>query len=134
MCAFGGKIHRYFGIMLCLLFAVNGTFINPIFVVIGSLLPDCDIKEAPISILIPLWRLKGVTHRGITHTIYALLFVTVITFVLFGKSAGIGMFVGYFSHLFLDSCTPMGVKWFNLRGVVWRKQNYKKRKRHANTL
>lgn len=91
----------------------------------GSLLPDIDHPNSkmgrrmkPISKLIN----KLVGHRGATHTLLAMVIVSLALFMLnlslplnlqpFGWSVVLGVTVGYFSHILLDALTPSGVPLF----------------------
>lgn len=99
-----------FGAMMWIFFAAGGTVLNPITLLLGSILPDSDHRHAPMGRIIPLWLIFR--HRGATHTIQAWAIVSALVWYLWGWRAGAGMFIGYGSHLVLDACTPSGVKWF----------------------
>jgi inner membrane protein len=94
-----------------------------VFASIGSLLPDLDARESKLSNV----QIGGITplkpaayalnrrlgHRGAMHSLMGLLFVAVtfgIPLSLFIDSfAGVGLVLGYLSHLLLDACTKSGV-------------------------
>jgi membrane-bound metal-dependent hydrolase YbcI (DUF457 family) len=95
--------------MLWVLFAAGGTLINPVTLLIGSVLPDADHRHAPMGRIFPLWLIFR--HRSWTHTIQAWAVVSAACWAIWGWRAGAGMFIGYGSHLMLDACTPSGVKW-----------------------
>ncbi|QKE37321.2 metal-dependent hydrolase [Ferrovum myxofaciens] len=84
--------------------------------VIGSLLPDIDHpgstfgrKIWPVSLIIS----KVFGHRGITHSLLA---VAGLAFLLVSNhqlpTVGIGLIVGYLSHLLGDFITPHGIPLF----------------------
>jgi membrane-bound metal-dependent hydrolase YbcI (DUF457 family) len=106
---FSGKVHYSFAIMLWLLFAVGGTYLNPIMLLLGSLFPDADHRKAPMGKLIPLW--IWFRHRGATHTLWFMLIPSSIIWISWNEWAAVGFMVGYLSHLALDACTPSGIKW-----------------------
>ena len=83
-----------------------------LFAVIGGVFVDIDSRKSKIGKrwwLRPLhWMVK---HRGIFHTLLlGVILGLVIGFI--SKWAGIGFFVGYVSHLFLDILTIRGVELF----------------------
>ena len=98
-----------------------------IIVVIGSLLPDIDHTKSYISqssefaqFLSGTLTKELITHRGITHTIYASICSTVLAIIVWYALnigginpllAGFGMFLGYIAHLLGDSITTSGIYW-----------------------
>lgn len=89
---------------------------------IGSILPDCDIKGSPAGKVIPLWLIPGVHHRGGTHSAFMLVLLSAIV-GLFNIYGGLGLFFGYgVGHLLLDSLTPTGLP--NLKYIPFRKKGY----------
>jgi inner membrane protein len=80
--------------------------------VLGSILPDVDLKK---GLPFPNQRTLFNSHRGITHHILipiVLLFVSITVKDFLNKSLGLNLLsftVGYFSHLFLDALTPLGI-------------------------
>lgn len=91
------------------------TKVNIATVVICSILPDIDNPKSPTSYLcrpLSVYLSRHYGHRTVTHSIPALLFVTLVAFVLgrfgFGVSPLIAS-LAYFSHLLLDMATLMGV-------------------------
>lgn len=93
-------------------------FLDPVFAVpliIGTILPDTDHREALAGKMLPLWTL-GLKHRHETHSIFfAALFGGGLC--LLSVSAGLGLFTGIILHLLLDSLTPQGLPklWFPLK-------------------
>ena len=75
--------------------------LNPVYTLAGALLPDLDTVCC---------------HRKILHNLWVS-----FVFLYFG---GLSLFIGYLSHLVLDSLTPWGVNWLypfpapKLRGPV----------------
>jgi inner membrane protein len=96
---------------------------------VGSIVPDLDHPTSFISkkikILKPLDLFVG--HRGIFHSIFGMAFIALVVFIvliyfklpLFFLLA---ISLGYFLHLFADSFTPAGIKWFwksfHIRGPI----------------
>jgi inner membrane protein len=94
-----------------------------LFALLGSLLPDLDARESKLSNLqiggiAPLkpaaWLLsRSLGHRGPLHSLLALFIVGVCFGVpiswLLDPFAGVGLALGYLSHLLLDACTKSGV-------------------------
>lgn len=91
----------------------------------GSLLPDIDHPNSKMGRRVkPLSKFinKLVGHRGATHTLLAMMIVSLVLFLLnlslplslqpLGLTAVLGVTVGYFNHLLLDALTPSGVPIF----------------------
>lgn len=76
--------------------------------VLGSVLPDIEAEGSLITKILP--RIP-VEHRTITHSILALAVVSAVA-SFFSVQLGLGIFLGYLSHLFLDSMNPTGVPFF----------------------
>jgi len=100
-------------------------------VVLGSLLPDIDHPNGTIRQMMELPKI--IPHRGPTHTVWAGIIFPVLTVglvawsgnpILVSLATGLAMFIGYSSHLVLDSLNPTGVKWmrpwkdFKLHGPI----------------
>lgn len=91
--------------------------------VVGSILPDLDHPRGLIYSLLgaPVWLRRGVRRmvgqRGILHSLLVAVVVLVLGYLIFSVVLGFrfvvsfGLFVGYLSHLFLDSLTVRGVAW-----------------------
>jgi inner membrane protein len=90
--------------------------------VVGSILPDLDHPRGLIYHFLgfPGWVRRGVTRvvgqRGVVHSLLAAVVVLVLGLavcVLAGLDflVGFGLFMGFLSHLFLDSLTVRGVGW-----------------------
>jgi membrane-bound metal-dependent hydrolase YbcI (DUF457 family) len=102
-----GRVHWGFALLLWFMLLTGNLYVNPIFVIIGSLLPDADIKGSPASRILPLY--IWLKHRGPTHRIWVAVPVCG-ALALYNPYWGGGLFVGWFSHLMLDSCTKSGLK------------------------
>lgn len=107
MVDFNGKAHIGVGLMIALMIGVQSP-IAGVGIIVGSLLPDCDIKGSPASI-IPLWLFMK--HRTYTHSLFACVAVSLMACIVSINFAG-GVFLGYILHLVVDSCTPMKTKYF----------------------
>lgn len=82
-------------------------------VLIGSVLPDIDCSFSKIGrkwyVRIIMWTTK---HRGVLHSLIFALAASWLVW-LWRANIGIGLFVGYIGHLFLDCLTLQGV------GLFW---------------
>jgi inner membrane protein len=107
--------HVIFGVGLSLLAAkVTAADSLPLVVAagaVGSLLPDIDHPKSTFGKVI--WPISGIIggifgHRGITHSLLAVL---AVAWFLWGHLPpwGLGLAVGYLSHLLADWLTPSGV-------------------------
>lgn len=94
---------------------------------LGALLPDLDAGESKLSyasmygkaplkpLSVQLFRRLG--HRGVLHSFLAWVVVTLTGGILSGLAVhtlapGVGLSLGYLSHLLLDACTRSGVPLF----------------------
>jgi inner membrane protein len=112
-------------IMQILPFGVDSTALalSAIFSVLGSLLPDLDARESKLSNvqilgvtpLKPVASLlyKRLGHRGAMHSALALIVLSILVGVPLGlflsPFAGLGLALGYLSHLLLDASTKSGI-------------------------
>jgi len=108
------RTHIVFGIFagIFLFGIVSNLLLFFMFLLFGIVIVDIDTKKSKVG---RNWFFRPlqffVRHRGILHTfILCILFSGLIYF--FSKSAGIGFFVGYFSHLTLDCLTCSGLMLF----------------------
>ena len=122
-----GSTHAMAGFVIW--FAMAKANISPplgiIAIVIGSLLPDIDHPNGTIRQMMDLPKFLRQTvseiipHRGPTHiwaaTLFSLLTLGLAAWtgnlILVSLATGLAMFIGYISHLILDSLNPTGVKW-----------------------
>jgi inner membrane protein len=78
---------------------------------LAALLPDIDTPHSLLNRR--LWLLSPVAiffkHRGITHSITALIIITAGVYALFGLIVASAAAVGYASHLTADAMTRAGV-------------------------
>ncbi|MCD6503062.1 MAG: metal-dependent hydrolase [Euryarchaeota archaeon] len=123
--------HMIFGIFLYFLAVHLGLLPYDIgyliLVGLASLVPDIDHPRSKISKALRLEKIgMMVEHRGIFHSIYALLIVSLSTYFIVyylgypEKAFEMGFLVaiGYSSHMISDSLTPSGICWFYPRGKV----------------
>ena len=119
--------HLAFGFLLAFLslkiFSVDNLFLFFVGIFVGSLFVDIDnfkskIGSKTFGLSYLFQTILG--HRGIFHS---LLFAILLSFALSFVSASIayGFFIGYFSHLIIDSFNIQGVKLF----YPFSKQNFK---------
>ena len=82
-------------------------FLSLIFCIFGGLLPDIDVHFKFLS-----------KHRGVLHSSIGLAILSLLIFIIFRilnlNIVTVCFIFGYFFHLFLDSFTRMGIKWFPL--------------------
>jgi inner membrane protein len=106
-------------------FGIDSTALalSAILSVLGSLLPDLDARESKLSNvqilgvtpLKPVASLlyKRLGHRGAMHSALALIILSVLAGVPLGlflsPFAGLGLALGYLSHILLDASTKSGV-------------------------
>ena len=122
------KTHVAFGILLGVVtytvFAPTQPFLFMALVLLGSMLPDIDHPNSVIG-----KRVKIVSflfeHRGFFHSLFALVLFGSIGVLAFpGTGAALGIALGYFSHLLIDSITKEGIMTFHplmhwrIRGIV----------------
>ena len=87
-------------------------------ILLGSLAPDVDHPSSYINK--KSWRLFSLSaltdHRGWTHSLLGGVVFTFVFFLVARSSAYapfyLTFFLGYITHLFLDSLNPSGVAWF----------------------
>jgi len=80
-------------------------------VLLGSLLPDIDYPKSKISNKIPIlpFLIKIISkHRGIFHSLFAAIIISSILYLI-SPTASIALFIGYLSHLIIDSLTKSGI-------------------------
>ncbi len=114
------KTHLAFGILLGLVIfpfieGIHWLVFFPI-VILGALLPDIDHPDSKLGKKIGIFsRLANLLggHRGITHSIFPLIALPGLVWYLFGLPYGLALFIGYFSHLLIDSINPKGVNFMN---------------------
>lgn len=122
-----GLTHVLFGLFLFLLSWRLGLVSLDVMVlgalVVGNILPDLDHPRGLIYSLfgVPVWLRRGVRRvvgqRGVLHSLLVAVIVLILGYVIFSVVlelsfiVSLGLFVGYLSHLFLDSLTVRGVAW-----------------------
>jgi len=98
-----GRTHIAASISLISVLPVTPATITGLF--IGAILPDIDVEGATITRYLPK---IPVEHRTITHSILALVVVAFFANIV-STQFGVGMAMGYLSHLVLDAMTPTGI-------------------------
>lgn len=98
-----GSQHLQFSILVVILLFIKIEFslAMAIYILIGSLLPDCDTRHGTIAKVLPLY-LLGIKHAGATHTIIAnsLFF---IAYWYTKNEIWLGLGIGYSTHLYIDN-------------------------------
>ena len=109
------RTHLVFSFLIGLLiissFDIQNKTIFIIILLIASVLPDIDSykskigkKVKPLSFLINIF----LGHRGIFHSLFLLILI-LLFIMLINYEITAAFFIGYLSHLVLDSLTPEGV-------------------------
>lgn len=108
------KTHRVIIILICLILftfidvsMVSG-FLFLIIAIIASMMPDIDNPYSKIGKNI---KLVGhlFMHRGFFHSLLALFLFSYLFSLFFSPFYTTAFFIGYLSHLFLDSLTTKGI-------------------------
>jgi len=99
------------GILIINYFNIQNKIVFVAILLIASALPDIDSyksklgkKIKPISFLINIF----LGHRGIFHSPFFLILTSMLIAIINQEIAS-AFFIGYLSHLILDSLTPEGV-------------------------
>lgn len=108
MVIFSGITHVILGLGLYF-YLFDGNVILLIFVAVGSLLPDIDIKSSMLGRLNPFAGIMK--HRGSTHTMAGAALFSLLVSVLLKWQYGMALGFGYLLHLIGDTFTPMGIMW-----------------------
>jgi len=100
-----------FGLLVSSIFNVGNIYLFMLFVLFAAGLPDVDHPKSKygrrLGIISKIINLVA-GHRGIFHSLFfALLFG--IFFWYFNRTAGLGIFTGYLSHLIGDGLSREGV-------------------------
>jgi len=86
---------------------------------IAALLPDLDSPHSKLGRLVPFisWPLNiTIGHRGVLHSLLAAIAISLLMMIIriwypISNNFIFAVFVGYVSHLVLDSFNPSGVPW-----------------------
>jgi inner membrane protein len=108
------KTHLAFGAFFALLLVpfVNQKTLFIIVTLVSSLLPDIDIETSNLGRKKALRPLQWVTkHRGIIHSVTFGVIAALILSFIYPPSA-LPFFIGFSSHIFLDSFTQKGIRPF----------------------
>ncbi len=78
---------------------------------VGVLFPDVDHKESFINKRIPFLKVFAylLRHRGIMHSVFPPLVISMLIFYFTSLSYSTAFFTGYLSHLIADALTISGV-------------------------
>jgi len=109
------RTHIIFSFLISLLiinsFNIQNKIIFIVILLIASALPDIDSHKSkvgkkikPLSFLINIF----LGHRGIFHSLFLLILI-LLFIMLINYEITAAFFIGYLSHLVLDSLTPEGV-------------------------
>ena len=114
------KTHLAFGFLLGYLafqyISTNNIYVFFAFVLIGAFLPDIDFSGSKIgkkfritSFLIE----KLFRHRGIFHSLFTAILLSVVVFIFTNKIYALAFFIGYLSHLISDGLTKTGINFLH---------------------
>ncbi len=110
------RTHLVFGILLGLFFLQSFDIPSPwmfmLVVAIGATIPDIDMHKSKVGGLIkPFARLLNLFlgHRGLIHSLFMAFVFYFLFWMFFGMNYAAAVFIGYSSHLLLDSFTPKGI-------------------------
>jgi len=105
------RTHVLFGIFLALLFLeyVPRQFLFVVMVLIGVVVPDLDSTQSSYGRHLIFRPLQLFTkHRGVLHSLLMAVFFSLLLGVFY-PAGSFGFFLGYASHLLLDSFTIEGI-------------------------
>lgn len=108
------RTHLALAFLLIILFVthVNNEFVFVIMILVATIIPDLDNSESTFGrhlIFRPLQFFAR--HRGVIHSFTFAIAVSVVL-AMFWPVASLGFFLGYSSHLILDSFTKDGIQPF----------------------
>ncbi len=89
----------------CAIIGTLTVFVNVMLFMIGSLLPDCDVKTSIAGRMLYI----PVEHRTWTHTVW---FVAGFGIMAVGARCFFWLAYGCFLHIFYDSLSKSGICWF----------------------
>jgi inner membrane protein len=99
------------------LFAI--TFLHPSnqilfmsLVVFAGLFPDIDHPKSKLGSKLKVigWLFE---HRGFFHSIFMLILISLLTFIISNKIYAAAVFLGFFSHISIDAITKQGIMPFH---------------------
>lgn len=124
------KTHAAFGLLAALVTLKYAVIAKPvlfvILVVLGVFLPDLDHPESKINRTLKITKIIPFLfkHRGVFHSIFGAIIICGAIGYWVGLQYGLGLFVGYLSHLISDALTVSGVNFlqpishFKIQGPV----------------
>ncbi len=103
--------HLLFAVLVASLFAKEQGWLAIGMILLGSFLPDIDHPQSKLGskIKIVAWLSQ---HRGFWHTPFAMVMVSLLVALLTQVKIGMGLGVGYASHIVLDTLTIKGIMLF----------------------
>jgi len=104
------------GLVSLAFFGHGNIYIFFTFVLIGALLPDIDTPNSKMGSKFKILS-KSIKfifgHRGIIHTIWGMLVICGLFWFFVNKVYGTALFVGFFSHIFIDGFTKKGINFLH---------------------
>ena len=104
------------GLVSLAFFGHGNIYIFFTFVLIGALLPDIDTPKSKMGSKFGVFSkaIKSVFgHRGIVHTVWGMLVICGIFWYFVNRVYGTALFVGFFSHIFIDGFTKKGINFLH---------------------
>lgn len=103
--------HLLFAVLVASLFAKEQSWLVIGMILLGSFLPDIDHPQSKLGGKIKIigWLAQ---HRGFWHTPFAMFTVSSLVALLTQVKIGMGLGMGYASHIVLDTLTIKGVMLF----------------------
>lgn len=123
------KTHLIFALFIYLILAKYLAFSKSFWILlivgIGSLLPDIDSSQSFINRTFKISKVFALTskHRGFWHSIFGLILVATLTYLIclflhLSFSFVLAISIGYFLHLAADALTVSGIK------PLWKISNF----------
>ncbi len=108
------RTHLAFGVLAGIISHqfIDGDMISFLLVVaFASLMPDLDHPDASLNRALVFTKLIPMVfkHRGILHTLWSPILLSLVVTILANPFYGLAAFVGYTSHLVSDAMTKKGI-------------------------
>ena len=106
----------FFGLLSLPFLAQGNIFVFFLFVLFGALLPDIDEPKSKIGQKVGVVSnlIKAIFgHRGVFHTLFGMALLCGLFWYFVSRTYGAAMAVGFFSHLFADGLTKMGINFLH---------------------
>lgn len=126
------RTHIAFSVLVGLLslefFDITNPFLYFFIVIMSSMIADIDIPQSKIGRKagVVSWLIEKLFgHRGVLHSLYPVVVIYILFFWVFEwHLIGLGVIVGYLSHIFIDLFNKEGIvllppfRWSRVRGFI----------------